>query len=309
MGGKTVKSRSELRDHTLPNFLIVGAAKCGTTSLHNYLAQHPDVFMPAAKEPHYFVNGYGWDLEGYLGLFRGAGSKAARGEASTGYLYSPESPAWIRTVLGPVKIIILLRDPAERAWSLYKWMVMEGYENAPTFEAALRLESARMHDDGWRESCPEFVPDYLYFDSGLYYRQVERYYGAFGRDNVKVFRFEELASAPEEVCRQVFRFLGVTDSFRPKYEVHNVGRLPRSAALQYWLRNRARRFRLRPRLVNGLWRANLWLGSRGTKPRAAIAELTERYREDLSALEALLGWDLSAWRAEVRRAGERRAGV
>src|SRR5205085_1072 len=81
-----------------PNFLIAGAGKAGTTSLHDYLGQHPDIFMSSFKEPNYFVPDYGYnDWEKYLSLFRGARSEEAIGESSTGYLYCKESPAWIKS--------------------------------------------------------------------------------------------------------------------------------------------------------------------------------------------------------------------
>src|SRR5215831_9169458 len=109
-----------------PNFLIAGASKAGTTSLHDYLSQHPNIFMSSFKEPNYFVPNYAYnDWERYLSLFRGARDEKAVGESSTGYLFCEESPAWIKSVLGNVRIIVVLRNPARRAQSLYWWMVRE----------------------------------------------------------------------------------------------------------------------------------------------------------------------------------------
>jgi hypothetical protein len=274
--------------------LIAGTSKAGTTSLYQHLTQHPDVFMPAVKEPHYFVQGYGIDLEGYLQLFAQAADKQARGEASTSYLFCSESPAWIRAVLPEARIIVLLRNPAERAFSLYNWMVMEGYEYAGTLEEALRLETERMTDGTFLRSNPEFYADFLYYTTGLYYRQVKTYRDLFGSERLKVFLFEDLVQDPVRVSRESFEFLGLDASFRPRCEVHNVSRQPRSVLLQHWLRTRAASL-LPARAVARLMRWNLKLGSKPEKPVALIRELQELYKPDIQQLEVLLGKDLTAW--------------
>src|SRR5437588_7141599 len=171
-----------------PNFLIAGAAKAGTTSLHDYLGQHPDIYMSTFKEPNYFVPGYAYeDWEDYLALFAGARGETAVGESSTGYLYCEESPLRIKSTLGDVKIILILRNPARRAASLYWWMVREGYENAPSFADALERESSRARDPDFRANCPQFFPDYLYYTTGLYSEQVERFLETFGPDSVRIY--------------------------------------------------------------------------------------------------------------------------
>src|SRR5687767_12736237 len=107
----------------VPNFFVCGAARSGTTSLWEYLRQHPDIYMPAAiehKEPSYFCDLYGMsDWNQYLALFREAGNRKRVGEASGPYLTSPESAGRLKEAAPEARIIILLRDPAERAWSLY----------------------------------------------------------------------------------------------------------------------------------------------------------------------------------------------
>ena len=132
--------------------------------------------MTKLKEPHYFVNGYGvrkWDE--YLAMFKDGVGKKAIGESSTLYLYCEEAAEWIHSVLGGIKIIMILRNPAKRAFSLYGWMVRRGFDDAPTFEEALRREPYRLADPGFKSRCPQFYPDYLYYTSGLYYEQVSRY--------------------------------------------------------------------------------------------------------------------------------------
>jgi hypothetical protein len=287
---------------TAPNFLIVGTGKAGTTSLHEYLGQHPQIFMSRNKEPHYFVKGYGVEKwEDYLGLFKDAANKDAVGESSTLYLYCEESPAWIKRSLGDVKIIILLRNPAKRAFSLYGWMVREGYEDAETFAEALEREPARLNDPNFRQNCPQFYPDYLYYTTGLYYEQVRRYFDIFGRDHVRVYLFEDFIKQPFSICRDVFSFLGVQTDFTPKFEVHNEGRIPASVRRQYWLRTAAERQfawiprKLRKNLIYGMMERNVRRGRKPEPDAEVQAALTKRYRDNITKLANLLNQDLSRW--------------
>jgi hypothetical protein len=287
---------------TKPNFLIAGAGKAGSTSLHEYLAQHPDVFMSTFKEPNFFVRGYGYEYwNDYLALFSGARGESAIGESSTGYLCSEESPAWIKSVLGNVKTVLLLRNPARRAESLYWWMVREGYENAPNFAEALELESSRERNPDFRANCREFFPDYLYFASGLYSGQVRRFLETFGNENVRIYIFEEFAKDPRAICRDIFNFLDVDPDFKPAIAIHNEARLPVSARLQFWLRNRASRYlpflssRLRRKFLERLMALNTKLGSTPQRDTETEARLLERYREDIRQLEQILERDLSFW--------------
>jgi hypothetical protein len=287
---------------TKPNFLIAGAGKAGTTSLHEYLAQHPDVFMSSFKEPNFFVRGYGYnDWNHYLALFRGARGEKAVGESSTGYLCSEESPAWIKSVLGHVKIILVLRNPARRAESLYWWMVREGYENAKTFTEGLSLESNRERDPDFRANCQEFFPDFLYFGSGLYAGQVRRFFETFGRQSVRIYIFEEFAKKPLAVCRDIFNFLEIDPDFEPQIAVHNEARLPASAPLQFWLRNGAPRYLCflpspwRRKFLGDLMALNIKLGTTPQRDPELERQLIERYRDDIRRLEQLINRELSFW--------------
>lgn len=162
-----------------PNFFIVGAAKAGTTSLWQYLRQHPDIFMPADigwKEPSYYCDTYGVkDYDFYLALFKEAGSRKRIGKASTPYLSSLESAGRIHEACADAKIIIMLRNPVDRAFSLYKWMHRYGYENLTPFEAALDAEVQSRKDNETfikehsRKGGSTYYRDFLYFHSGLYY--------------------------------------------------------------------------------------------------------------------------------------------
>lgn len=311
---EAIGTETRLERRPQPNFLIVGAAKAGTTSLYEYLKQHPDICLPLdpkRKEPMYFVNRKAGvrDYDDYLSLFAHGGNSKAIGEASTAYLYSEESPGWIKSVLGDIKIIILLRNPAKRAFSLYTWMVREGWEDAKTFEDALAIESRRLKDPAFHENCLEFFPDYLYFGSGLYTHQVERYFSTFGKERVRVYLFEEFVKAPVVACQDMFRFLGVDSTFVPRIEVHNEGRIPFSIGLQFYMQSVSMGQRAgypvrilpkpyRGRVLAGIKQLNQRFGKKTTISPVVYQNLMERYLSDIKQLEQLLGRDLSVWYAK-----------
>jgi len=180
-----------------PNFLIVGAGKSGTTTLADWLRQHPQVFIPAVKELNYFAGIP--DLLGrpnktwgaYLSNFEPAGDAAAIGEASPSYLSTPDAAARIRDRLPDVKIIILLRNPVDRAFSSYHGAKMGGRDRHTTFERAI--------DDAWkgrlcgmnrRERTVRQLPDCV--SGSFYFDSVRRYIDLFGKQQVRVWRFEEM---------------------------------------------------------------------------------------------------------------------
>lgn len=225
--------RSQASD--LPTFLIVGAAKAGTTALYHWLNQHPDIYMSRVKEPHFFsqlsphFTGPGDDRfndpivtswEAYVDLFRAGRGKLLRGEASPSYLdrHAIAIPA-IRERLGDVKIVILLREPVSRAFSEYLHLVRDGRETL-SFRAALDAEEDRVRA-GWR-------PIWAHKARGRYAAAVAHYLDAFGRDNVGVWLHEDMRRDPERVFRDVLTFLGARPDFVPQYADVNIGGVPRS---------------------------------------------------------------------------------
>ncbi|MEW6192542.1 MAG: sulfotransferase domain-containing protein [Bacillota bacterium] len=286
-------------DTIKPNFLIVGAAKAGTTSLYHWLKQHPDVFMPYVKEPSFFVQDYGISVwEEYLSLFEPGRGKKAIGEASTAYLTAPESPRWIRQILGDVKIIILLRNPAQRALSLYAWMVMEGYEWLPAFEYALIEEERRFLNESFRFKNPEYFWDYMYFRSGLYYEQVKRYIDTFGNELIKIYLFEDLIGYPSKIYSDVCRFLEVSNEFRPIFTPQNPSKIPRFIKLQHLLFELKRSGRLPRPLCSSIQQLitlNVKLGLKPKMPPSLQKKLQEMYRKDIEKLSQLINKDLSHW--------------
>jgi hypothetical protein len=288
-----------------PNFLIVGAARAGTTSLWHWLRQHPHVFMSRDKEPAYFVqNGFrAMTKDKYLSMFAAGQGKPCIGEASTGYLPAAESPPWIHEVLGPVKIIIILRNPIERAFSMYCFMAMMGLEPIETFEEALDQESRRMASLQFRQNCFMIPRDYQYFHVGLYFDQTMRYINTFGADRVKILLFDDLKNDPSGFCAGVCQFLGIPYVNGHALTRENSVTVPRLIALQYRLRafrvQTRKRLGVSDRAVTCLPIMAMYANkARGTKrilSSAVRAELVERYRTSVEQLSDLLHRDLSHW--------------
>jgi hypothetical protein len=215
-----------------PNFFLVGAAKAGTTSLYAYLKQHPQVFLPKVKEPHFFaqvcpspeMRHLYWminDRETYLRLFRKARGYLAIGDASPSYLWDAQAAERIRRTVSGAKIIIILRDPVERAHSHYLADVREGVHNL-SFYDALRQDMARPRK-GWAVSL-------LYVELGQYAAQVRRYLEIFGPQQVKVLLFEDLRRDGAKVLTELAQFLGIDQGAVAQIdtdEVHNSYAAPR----------------------------------------------------------------------------------
>ena len=297
---------------TLPNFLVIGAGKSGTTSLYHYLKQHPDIYMSPVKEPNFFalegerprfrgpeaderINRWSvTEIGAYEKLFDVAGGEKAIGESSPTSLYYPEAPARIKRYVPEAKLVAVLRDPVSRAYSAYLHTVRSGREKLG-FREALRAEEERIREN-W-----EWI--WHYKTVGLYYDQVKRYYDAFGSERVRTYLFEDLSESPVSVSQDIFRFLGVDGSFVPDTSLrHNVSGIPKSKALVALikrpnpLKSAARAIlpeKLRKRLSVSLQTRNL--SKAPPMPEEARRELVEAYREDVLALQGLIGRDLSGW--------------
>jgi len=290
----------------LPNFLIIGAQKSGTTALYWYIRQHPDVFMPERKEPNHFsfarppafsgpgaANRAVTDRAEYEALFEPGAGRKALGEASTSYLYTPGTAERIERELPGARLMAILRHPADRAFSAYLQMKRDGREPARDFAEALALEPQRLSDNwayGWR-----------YRDFGYYGAQLARYYERFPRDRIRVYLHEDLRRDPIGVARDAFAFLGVDPSFTPDTSVEpNIGGIPRTGIVGKIIGFRSP---LRPvvRMLPRAVRERLKdFGARRTLERPRIdpelrAQLTRDYADDIRRLQALIGRDLSHW--------------
>ena len=193
-----------------PNLFVVGAAKAGTTSLYEMLARHPAIFMSPVKEPHYFSRIEPTperraffprvaDEGSYLALFDGAAGEEMVGEASTSYLWEPETAGRIRDRVPEASILIMLRDPVERAYSQYWNDVREGLEKREFLDAL--NEERRAGPGAWGVGS-------LYIDCGLYADQVSRYLDAFG-PRVQVSLFEDFIADDARTTAEILSHLGL----------------------------------------------------------------------------------------------------
>jgi hypothetical protein len=276
---------------SLPNFLIIGAAKAGTTSLWHYLRQHPDVYMSPVKEPAYFASaGTGPEAgrvdavrtrEAYEQLFAAATTERAIGEASPQYLNDPHAPARVATELGDVRLIVSLRHPVDRAYASYLGRRAGGTEPRSVDEALRR--------------------DTYYFESSLYQAPLTRWLARFDRRRVLVLLFDDLAADPSATLPQISAFLTVDAAFAfDVSERHGAGVAPRSAAASalFWSATHAVRRHL-PASLRGTGLAGRvqrpLVRRPDPLPDAVRARLQADFRDDILATQALIGRSLAHW--------------
>lgn len=277
---------------TLPNFLIIGATKAGTTSLYDYLRQHPDIFMPGhIKEPRFFCydgreTGFPFPVKSqaeYEALFAPATTETRLGEATPHYLSFPKAAAKIRALIPQAKLIASLRNPVTRSFSLYQMNMREqGVNEGVPYAQALET-------DRWlRETYAE---------------NIARYVELFPRDQFKVLLFEDVTRDTKATLRDVLTFLEVDSEFAPDIsKPSNVGGVPRWPALHRALSDRRLRAagqKLFPEPVKARLRA---LRSLNLEQQPMTGEerriARDFFREDILRTQDLIDRDLSGWLAE-----------
>ena len=284
---------------TLPNFLIVGAAKCGTTTLHRWLRQHPDVFMPHDKEPTYFVRSIPKKVsfEEYTSLFKDGYLKI--GEASVAYLYDEFSPILIKRSLGSeIKIIICIRNPADMAYSLWKHNVREQVEHL-SFHDAIRIENDRKTSKGFRTAHPNNHINFYYTHRARFGEQIFRYYEVFGKENTLIVRLEDIANTSEKTGRDILRFLDLK-SFEAQFTRENVSGGLYSVTLDRMLKDSSclvrKPFKLLPQKIRKRIWFFLYYSNRNrngsifpSMPDDIRCEIMDALRDDLKLLKELTG--------------------
>jgi hypothetical protein len=305
----------------LPNFLIVGAAKCGTSSLFHYVRQHPDVFMPEKKEPRFFLSSLlrnvspndpqsrnleersTFDFEDYVKLFESAGDEKAIGEATVTYLYHYEvAIPEITEYLGDPRIIMILRNPVDRAFSSYVYSLSLYSSFADDFEVLSFEECLELEGERKRENWTEIN---LHQDGGFYYEQVRAYMESFSA--VQVNLYDDLVEDALGLVQGVYEFLGVDPAFVPHTGTkRNVSSgYPKSVFFHRFLtRPNILKSIMRPvvrRILPQETRAGLYEGlkSRNLITPEMKPETRERlknaYRGDILKLQDLIERDLSHW--------------
>lgn len=196
-----------MSDLSRPDFLIIGAKRSGTSTLFSLLSEHPEVYG-GDKEIHYFDfnldKGIGW----YRDHFQDAQPDQIAGEATQTYLFDPNIPERIASTLPDVKLIAILRDPVQRAYSEYRYAVARGLEDL-TLEEAIETEPERA-----AQSYPDFLSK-SYVQRGMYQQQLERVLEFFPRSHLHVVLLEDLMVSPDLVYADLCRYLGIDDGFLP----------------------------------------------------------------------------------------------
>ncbi len=292
-----------------PNFFIVGAAKSGTSSLFYYLELHPDVYMSPIKEPHYFAHEYfphkftgpgdeGFsdnrirNLDDYLKLFSSGKNAWVRGEGSVYYLYFPGIAERLYEFNPDSKVIIILRNPVDRAFSAYMHTVRDGRETL-TFEQALEQEEQRRQQG--------YQPLWWYRELGLYSSQVKRYVDVFPQSQLKIFLFEDLRNT-QQVVHETLEFLNLNPNIQIDTSVRfNESGVPKSRLLYNffakpnWVKEVLKPIlpqRFRQRLGQ---RAKSMTLTRETMHPDTREMLKQYYHQDIEKLELLIQRDLSTW--------------
>lgn len=293
---------------TLPNFMIVGAARCGTTAMTRFLQQHPEVSIPF-KEPGYFS---GWwnpglfagpgypkshrypggfpSLDAYQALYEGSANAQARGDASVSYLIDPDSARRIAEQIPDARIIAILRQPVERAYAHFIHARTHGVEPCSDFLQCLDQDAARRADN--------WLPVLSYLHSSRYVEQLTRYFECFDPIQIRIYLYDDWNCKPETVWTDLMRFLEIDPGFTPDFSVrHNESM--RQKPLWTYVKPILKLARplvpdaIRPQLQSRI--ISLW--HRPTKlPPELRRRLTKQFFEDdINQLEHMLGRDMRNW--------------
>ena len=300
----------------LPDFFILGAPKSGTTALHAALADHPQLFLSSVKEPKFFLcdgppprqTGPGdahsarewvWRPDEYERLFDGAPEGALRGESTAFYLQDLDAHRRIAAAVPDARLIMVLRDPVDRAYSNWAHLWADGLEPEPDFRTACAEESAR-REAGWG-------PIWRYLETGRYGQQIRHLRTLFPSGQIHIIRSKDLVDAPVETLDAVCRFLGVDEGILEEAPPRNVGGYVPPTLYNRFLQET---FRLGAS-VGGHFPPQVWrkasiplqyLIQRHPQHRPELAEqdreaLIGYFTEDIALVEAETGWDLEQWRS------------
>ena len=300
----------------LPDFLVIGAAKAGTVSLYHYLGQHPQILMCPVNECNFFaLEAADWTkhfrgpvdrlyldqhcvktLEVYRRLFDKAGPHQMIGESSPLYLFSALAAARIRHHIPNAKIVAILRQPVDRAFSNYQHFRQAQIEPIADFREAIRAEPAR-RAQGWGP-----WPFWYYAEMGFYARQLQNYFALFGRKQILVVLYEDLKSNPVGLLKRIYEFVGVDPAYTPDTSTrHNLGGVPRWDWLQ--------RLMVKPSFAKSVAKSVLptrmrhdfrnriadWNTQKAALDPNVRAELNRVYRDDILNLQELIGRNLTQW--------------
>ena len=277
----------------IPNFLVIGDLKAGSSSLNHYLRQHPQVYTPEnIKELRYFSfdssNPYHLTAEStrvrsfdeYQAYFKNSGAALAVGESSPNYLRSPVAAQRIANEIPDVKLIVCLRNPADRLYSVHMMSYRSGSTNL-TFE-----------ERAFRENC-------AWIKGNFYWADLKKYMDLFCPDQLKVILFDDLKSDAAAVTRDLYRFLGVDDTFVPDFSIQNQGGMPKNRFVFSSLiraKRLVKRFARPPEFLARIW-ANVKTRSMYRQEMDAVTRrnVLAVFHDDIMRTQDLIGRDLRGW--------------
>lgn len=296
----------------LPNFLIIGAAKSGTTALYENLKLHPEVFLSNIKEPNFFVlknpeykfnkktinssyyKSFVYSLDDYVSLFTNAGGFKAVGEASPIYLYEKCAPLEIKKVIPNTKLIVILRNPIERAFSNFSMhMAGLGLETTNNFFSALDFEEERIEKEWWW--------GFHYKKAGLYSEQLTRYFNNFDKEHILVLIYDDFKSYPNETYLKITQFLGIASfSNENTKKYYKVSKATKIRWIERVLRNEKISMIMKSIMGRQAGKRVKEMIRKKNKFKPKITEkefmfLSNYYRNDIKKLEKLINRDLSKW--------------
>ena len=284
-----------------PDFIVLGAGKAGTTSLYRYLEQHPQVFLPTVKELYFFAFEGEKGREGvthidqYRTLFQDAPDDQVIGEVSSIYLFRPRAAERIHHYLPDTKLIAILRDPADRAFSDYLFHARDLHPSVMDAQGRQLLDFSHFINK-----------DKYFIQIGFYYEQLKRYFARFEASQIKIYLYDDLVKDAAALTKDIFQFIGVDSSFAPDTSKrHNVSGTPKNTAFYSLLKQNnplrtAAATLLKPflseekrqKLRNKLIAKNLEKPTLAPEQRRQLVEI---YHEDILKVQDLIGRDLSAW--------------
>jgi len=300
-----------VKGNKIPDFFIVGAPKCGTTSMHYYLQQHPQIFM-SAKELHFFGKDFTYreaptPLDYYYSFFKDAPADHLIGEASVWYLYSKSAAKEIKEMNPQAKIIIMLRNPVNMIYSLHSEQCYNGNENIVSFKEALQAGDDRLQGKliPSKIGCP--LQALQYRQVGLYYHQVKRYLDVFGKGQVHCIFLSDLKNDVNTTYKKLLKFLQLNENTTIDYSIQNTHKVARSTTFTNLLRNRTKswmqlvKFLIpkktwRHKLQDTLWKLNAKTVEQTKMPTSLRTELNQWFLPDIEELENLLNRNLESWK-------------
>ncbi|MBR9921787.1 MAG: sulfotransferase domain-containing protein [Bacteroidetes bacterium] len=212
----------------LPDFLVIGVQKGGTSSLYRYLAQHPDIQMPFRKQLHYFDRYPNPTAKSYQKAFplkMSLGNKMTF-EATPYYIFHPMVPERVHQLLPEMKLVMMFRDPIDRAYSHYQMKKAQGWESVPTFKEALELEESRLQPELDKMAAdPNYYSrahrNFSYRSRGHYAEQLERWLRYFPMEQMLILNSEDFFADPMDALNQVYEFVGLSSFTPPDLKAYN----------------------------------------------------------------------------------------